>query len=73
MRPEAAQAVFESREDAEDRGEVHGLPGRRVGPMVVVRTLQSSYGKNNYVPPFDKNNRLLFPSLLLLFDDVSGW
>ena len=25
------------------------------------------------LPPFDKNYRLLFPALLLLFDDVSGW
>ena len=23
--------------------------------------------------PFDKNNRLSFPALLLLFDDASGW
>ena len=26
-----------------------------------------------FLPPFDKNYRLLFPALLLLFDDVSGW
>ena len=25
------------------------------------------------LPPFDKNYRLLFPCLLLLFKDVSGW
>ena len=25
------------------------------------------------LPPFDNNYRLLFPALLLLYDDVSGW
>ena len=29
--------------------------------------------KIKILPPFDKNYRLLFPALLLLFDDVSGW
>ena len=31
-----------------------------------------AWSKKNYLPPFDENYRLLFPALLLLFDDVSG-
>ena len=27
----------------------------------------------NFLKPLDKNHRFLFPSPLLLFDDVSGW
>ena len=43
----------------------------------IVKVLNLIRGVNGIIPliflsPFDKNYRILFPALLLLFDDVSG-
>ena len=38
-----------------------------------LHTFQITTDDLYYLPPFDKNYRLLFPSLLLLFDNVNGW
>ena len=51
---------------------VRGRAGGRSG-LVATPPPVPEIKQKYTLPPFDKNYRLLFPSLLLLFDDVNGW